>query len=95
MDSHVEPAAFRAAGFDVPSGGLDDMLDDREAEAAPARCAGAVGAEEPLEEPGCILLGHSGAVVAHLEDDAAVLSAERDDALKVGQPNPIQFCRSG
>ena len=80
MDSHVEPAAFRAAGFDVPSGGLDDMLDDREAEAAPARCAGAVGAEEPLEEPWRVLLGNAGAVVAHLEQDASVVGTELDHA---------------
>src|SRR3989442_258848 len=80
MDSHVEPAAFRAAGFDVPSGGLDDVLDDREAEAAPARGAGAVGAEEPLEEPWRILLGNAGSVVAHLEQDASVVGPELDHA---------------
>src|SRR2546429_9522119 len=80
MDSHVEPAAFRPAGFDVPSGGLDDVLDDREAEAAPARCAGAVGAEEPLEEPWRVLLGNAGAVVAHLEQDASFVGTELDHA---------------
>src|SRR2546430_6268025 len=80
MDSHVEPAALGAAGFDVPAGGLDDVLDDREAEAAPARGAGAVGAEEPLEEPWRVLLGNAGAVVAHLEQDASVVGPELDDA---------------
>src|SRR5947208_11589152 len=80
MDPHVEPAAFGAAGFDVPADGLDDVLDDREAEAAPARRAGAVGAEEALEQARRVLLGHAGTVVAHLEEDASAVAADLDDA---------------
>src|SRR2546429_9816624 len=101
MDSHVEPAAFRPAGFDVPSGGLDDVLDDREAEAAPARCAGAVGAEEPLEEPWRVLLGNAGAGVAHLEQDASVGGTGLDHSVRAfsGVPDrvldEVSDCRSG
>src|SRR5947207_15028373 len=80
MDPHVEPAAFGAAGFDVPAGGLDDLLADREAEAAPTRGAGAVGAEEALEQARRVLLGHAGPVVAHLEEDASAVAADLDDA---------------
>src|SRR2546423_11183967 len=80
MDPHVEPAAFRAAGFDVPARGLDDVLDDREAEAAPSRGAGAVGAEEPLEQAWRVLLGDACAVVTNLEEDASVVRPEVDHA---------------
>lgn len=75
-----EPAAPTAFCLDRAARSGDDVLDDREAEAAPARGARSVGAEEPLEEPGSILFGHAGAVVARTEDDRTVFSAERDDA---------------
>ncbi len=80
MHCHVEPAALGAAGFDVPTRGLDDVLDDREAEAAAARGAGAVGAEEPLEEPWRVLLGNAGPVVADLERDAVADATKSDRA---------------
>ena len=80
MHLDVEPAAFGAAGFDVPARGLHDVLDDREAEAAPPRRAGAVGAEEPFEEPWRVLLGNAGAVVTHLEGDAVAIPPKGDRA---------------
>src|SRR5204863_9802196 len=76
---HVEPAAFGAAGFDVPAGGLDHVLDDRQAEAAAAGSARAIRAEETFEEPRCVFLWNAGAVVGHFEDDPAFLGAERHD----------------
>ena len=78
--THVEPAAFRAAGFDVPTRGLDHMLDDREPEPAPASGPRPVGAEEALEEARRVLLGDAGPVVGDLEHDLPILGAERDDA---------------
>ena len=80
MDPHVEPAAFGAAGFDVPAGGLDDVLDDREAEAAPPRGAGAIGTEEALEQARRVLFRHAGPVVAHFEEDASSVASQLDDA---------------
>src|SRR4029453_6013671 len=65
----VKPAATTAAGFDVPACGLDDVLDDRQAEAGPAGGAGAIGAEEALEEARNVLVGNTGAVFGELEHD--------------------------
>src|SRR5262249_23763128 len=63
---NVEPAATTAAGFDIPTRGLDHVLDDRQAEPGAARGAGTVGAEEALEQPRDVLVGDAGAVVRDL-----------------------------
>ena len=64
----------------MSAGGLDHVLDDRKAETAPSRRAGAVGAEEALEQARRVVLGNAGTVVARLEHDAAVLAPQRKRA---------------
>src|SRR4029453_17455470 len=87
----VKPAATTAAGFDVPACGLDDVLDDRQAETGPAGGACAVGAEEALEEARHVLVWNTGAVVGDLEHDLAVGAREADRASRAlaGVPQRI------
>src|SRR5437899_4461446 len=60
--------------------GLDDVLDDRQAETASARGASPVGAEEALEEPRHVPWIDPDAVVRDREEPGGVLTLERDHA---------------
>src|SRR5262245_63131417 len=58
----------RATGrFHLTTRGGHDVLDDRETQTSPARCARAVAAIEPLEEPRQLALLHTSAVVGDLD----------------------------
>src|SRR4029079_11482088 len=68
---HGQAPAGGWARFDRSRGGGDDVLDNGQAEARADRRPGVVGSVEPLEQPGQLVLGHTGAVVG---DDQAPLA---------------------
>ena len=74
----LEPTAGLGRCLYPPARGLDDVLDDRQAETASARGASTVGAEETLEEPRHVPRVDPDAVVRHREEPIAVLTPESD-----------------
>src|SRR6266567_7661570 len=74
----LEPTTGLGRCLYPPARGLDDVLDDRQAEPASARGAGTVGAEEALEEPRHVSRVDTDAVVRHREQPVTVLTPESD-----------------
>ena len=79
MDGETAALSQDAADFEVPSVGLDQPAGNGQSQAAAAGVAGPgrVGAVEPVEQPGQIFGGDSGASILHCHRDAIALSASR------------------
>src|SRR6478736_7790201 len=74
-DLEAEP--FATTRLDDPACLADDVLHDRETKARAAGCARVVGAVEPLEQPGELLLVDADAVIGAAQDDRVVLTLDR------------------
>src|SRR6478609_2557673 len=76
----LEPTTGLGRRVYLAARGLDDVLDNRQAETASARGACPVGAEEALEEPRHVARVDPDAVVRDREEPGAVLTLKRDHA---------------
>ena len=83
-----EDAAFARRAFDIDAAlmGLDDVLDDGQAEAGAAElaAAGAIDAVEALEEARQVLRGDAAAAIADVDGDFVVILACEDFNLAAG-----------